>query len=120
MRILAYPLLFFVVEGLRSEGWQWLNGGWNLTGLAGLIMLHVLAWELHGHQRQRRWILPAVMRHPMLRVVASTARAGGGLVCFGAQDELQRCPADRRRWIDAALGSGLCAAAAAGGSWRNG
>ncbi len=73
VRILAYPLLFFVAEGLRSEGWEWLNSGWNLTGLAGLIMLYVLAWELHGHQRQRRWILPSVMRHPMFRVVASTA-----------------------------------------------
>ena len=73
VRILGYPLLFFAVEGLRSEGWQWLNGGWNLTGLAALLMLHGLAWEPHGHQRQRGWILPAVMRHPMLRVVASAA-----------------------------------------------
>ena len=56
-----------------AAGWPWLNDGWNLTGLAGLIMLYVLAWELHGHQRQQRWILPRAMRHPMLRVVASAA-----------------------------------------------
>jgi hypothetical protein len=73
VRILAYPLLFFVAEGLRSEGWEWLNSGWNLSGLAGLVMLHVLAWERHGHQRQRRWILLYVMRHARFRVVASTA-----------------------------------------------
>ena len=36
-------------------------------------MLHVLAWELHGHQRQQRWILPPAMRHPLLRVAASAA-----------------------------------------------
>ncbi len=72
-RILAYPLLFFVVQGLCGGGLPWLNDGWNLTALVGLIMLYVLAWELHGHQRQQRWILPAAMRHPMLRVVASAA-----------------------------------------------
>jgi protein-S-isoprenylcysteine O-methyltransferase Ste14 len=72
-RILAYPLLFFVIAGLRNDRLAWFNDGWNLTGLAGLMMLYVLAWELHGHQRQQRWILPLAMRHPMLRVVASVA-----------------------------------------------
>ena len=70
-RILAYPLLFLVVQGLRGSGLPWLNDGWNLTGLAGLIMLYVLAWELHGHQRLHSWILPLAMRHPLARVVAS-------------------------------------------------
>ncbi|MGO9112002.1 MAG: methyltransferase family protein [Thermoguttaceae bacterium] len=72
-RILAYPLLFFVVQGLRSDGLAWFNDGWNLTALAGLAMLYVLAWELHGHQRQQRWILPLAMRGPMLRVAMSAA-----------------------------------------------
>ncbi len=72
-RILAYPLLFFVVQGLASGGLPWFNDGWNLTGLAGLIMFYVLAWELDGHQRRQRWILPRAMRHPMLRVVVSAA-----------------------------------------------
>jgi len=84
-RILAYPLLFFVAQGLRGDGLPWLNvslpnTGWNLTGLAGLIMLYVLAWELHGHQRQRRWILPSALRHPMMRVVASVGILA--TVCF--------------------------------------
>jgi len=70
-RILAYPLLFFVVQGLRSEGLAWFSDGWNLTGLAGLAMLYVLAWELHGHQREQRWILPLAMRGPILRVAVS-------------------------------------------------
>ena len=94
-RILAYPLLFFVAQGLlrrtefipfigffqgsgmntvlRRGGLPWLNDGWNLTALGGLIMLYVLAWELHGHQCQQRWILPLPMRSPMLRVVVSAA-----------------------------------------------
>ena len=86
VRILAYPLLFFVIGGLRAgplysgEGLPWLNDGWNLAGLAGLIMLYVLAWELHGHQRQQRWVLPRAMRHPMLRVVASAALLAA--VCY--------------------------------------
>ncbi len=72
-RILAYPLLFLVVERLRNSGFTLLNDGWDLTALAGLAMLYVLAWELHGHQRQQRWILPPAMRHPMFRLVASAA-----------------------------------------------
>jgi protein-S-isoprenylcysteine O-methyltransferase Ste14 len=72
IRILAYPFLFFVVDGLRIAGPRWLDEGWNLAALSGLIMIHVVAWEVHGHQRQRRWILPATMRHPLLRVVVST------------------------------------------------
>jgi hypothetical protein len=72
-RILAYPLLFFTIEALRS-GWPaCFSDGWNLTGLAGLAMFYVLAYELHGHQRQQRWILPSAMRGPMLRVAASAA-----------------------------------------------
>jgi hypothetical protein len=70
-RILAYPLLFFVIQGLRGSGLPWLKDGWHLTGLSGLLMLYVLRWELQGHQRQQRWILPSVMRHPALRLVAS-------------------------------------------------
>jgi hypothetical protein len=79
-RILGYPFLFFVVQGLRGGGLSWLNDGWNLTGLAGLIMLYVLAWELYGHQRQHRWILPPALRHPMLRVLASAALLA--VVCY--------------------------------------
>ena len=73
MRILAYPLLFLVALRLKNSGFVWLNDGWNLTALAALIMLYLLAWELHSHQRQCRWILPRAMRHPMLRVLASAA-----------------------------------------------
>ncbi len=73
LRILAYPLLFFVIEGLRDSGLAWLSDGWNLTGLTGLIMFYALAGELHGHQRQQRWILPRAMRHPMFRVAVSAA-----------------------------------------------
>jgi len=72
LRILAYPLLFFVVQGLRGGGMAWLADGWNLTWLAGLIMFYALAWELRGHQRKQRWILPPALRHPVLRVAAST------------------------------------------------
>ena len=66
-----------VLRGPRvsaASGLPWLNDGWNLTALAGLVMLYVLAWELHGHQRQQRWILPPAMRHPMLRVVDKCRR----------------------------------------------
>jgi len=70
-RILAYPLLFLVVQGIGGDGLRWLDDGWNLTAVAGLIMLYALAWELDGHQRQRRWIYPPALRHPALRVVAS-------------------------------------------------
>ena len=70
-RILAYPLLFFVVQGLFRDGLPWLNDGWNLTGLAGLVMLYALAWELHRHQRRQCWLLPPAMRGPLLRVAAS-------------------------------------------------
>ena len=73
VRILAYPLLFFVAQSLRGNGLSWLDDGWNLAGLAALIMLYVLAWELQRHQRQRRWILPSALRRPTLRLMASTA-----------------------------------------------
>jgi hypothetical protein len=72
-RILAYPLLFFVIAALRNGGTACFSDGWNLTGLAGLAMFYALAYELHGHQRQQRWILPSAMRSPMLRVAASAA-----------------------------------------------
>jgi protein-S-isoprenylcysteine O-methyltransferase Ste14 len=73
VRILAYPLLFFAAQGLCHSGLAWLDDGWNVTGLAGLVMMYLLAWELQGHQRRQRWILPATMRSPMLRVAASAA-----------------------------------------------
>lgn len=72
-RILAYPLLFFVLQGLRGNQFAWLNDGWSLTGLAALVMLYALAAELQGHQRQRRWLLPAALRRPLLRVLTSSA-----------------------------------------------
>jgi hypothetical protein len=80
LRILAYPLLFLMAQRLKHFGLDWIRDGWSLVAFSGLIMFYALAWELHGHQRQRRWILPAAMRHPMLRVVA----AAGVLttVCF--------------------------------------
>ena len=73
VRLLAYPLLFFIVQGLRNHGLAWLGDGWNLTGLTGLIALYALAWELHGHQRQHCWILPAAMRGPVTRAVMGVA-----------------------------------------------
>jgi hypothetical protein len=72
-RILGYPLLFLAVAGLHASGIAWLDDGWNLTAVAGLIMLYVLGWELHRHQRQCRWILPSAIRHPMARVILMAA-----------------------------------------------
>ncbi len=79
-RILAYPLLFYVVQTLRSAGAAGFNDGWNLTALAGLAMLYVLAFELHRHQRQQKWVLPPAMRSPMFRVLASIAVVAA--VCY--------------------------------------
>jgi protein-S-isoprenylcysteine O-methyltransferase Ste14 len=73
LRILAYPLLFFVAMQLKYSGFAWLSDGWGLTAFAGLLMFYALAAELHGHQRQRRWIFPAAMRHPLMRVGAAAA-----------------------------------------------
>ncbi len=50
VRILAYPLLFFVAHGLRESGLVWLQNGWNLAGLAGLLTLYVFAWQLRRYQ----------------------------------------------------------------------
>src|SRR5208337_3273052 len=43
LRILAYPLLFLVVVRLKNSGFTYFNDGWNLTALAGLLILYVLA-----------------------------------------------------------------------------
>jgi protein-S-isoprenylcysteine O-methyltransferase Ste14 len=72
-RILAYPLLFFVVQGLRADGWDWLRDGWHLTALAGQLTLYILAWQLHRYQRERRRILPAALEHPLFRAAAAGA-----------------------------------------------
>ena len=61
VRILAYPLLFFVAQGLRGGGLEWFQGtwsGWNLTGVCGLLALYASAWQVNRHQRQRCPILP--------------------------------------------------------------
>ncbi len=73
MRILAYPLLFFVAQGLRAEGLDWLRDGWHLTALAGQLALYVFAWQLHRHQRERRRVLPSMLEHPVYRVAAGGA-----------------------------------------------
>jgi len=73
VRILAYPLLFVVVQGLRNGRLEWLRDGRNLTGLIALLTLHFLAWQLHRHQRQRRSIFPQTMQHPIFRVIAGGA-----------------------------------------------
>jgi hypothetical protein len=52
VRILAYPLLFFVAQGLRSTSLDWLRDGWNLTGLSGLLTLYVIAWQLRRYQQR--------------------------------------------------------------------
>jgi hypothetical protein len=72
-RILAYPLLFFVVQGLRADGLDWLRGGWHLTALAGQLLLYVLAWQLHRHQRERRRVLWLSLEHPAFRAAAAGA-----------------------------------------------
>jgi hypothetical protein len=44
LRLLAYPSLFFVVMHLRNEGLYSLADYLNLSALAAIAMLHVLAW----------------------------------------------------------------------------
>ena len=73
MRILAYPLLFFVVQGLRADGLDCLRDGWRLTALAGQLTLYVFAWQLHCHQRERRRILPLLLEHPVFRAAVGGA-----------------------------------------------
>jgi len=73
MRILAYPLLFYLAQGLRNIGLDWLRGGWNVTALGGLLALYVCAWQWHRHQRQQLPILPAAMRHPAFRLLVGGA-----------------------------------------------
>lgn len=70
VRILAYPLLFFVAQGLWNGGWEWLRDGWNLAGLSGLLALYASAWQLNRHQRQRRPILPRGFEQPLCRAAA--------------------------------------------------
>ena len=72
-RILAYPLLFFVAQGLRADGLHWLQDGWHLTALAGLLTLYLLAWQLHRHQRERRSVLLLRLEHPLFRAVIGGA-----------------------------------------------
>jgi hypothetical protein len=67
VRILAYPLLFFVAKGLRDGGVDWFRDGWNLTGFCGLLALYASAWQLNRHQRTRRAILPQAFEHPVWR-----------------------------------------------------
>jgi hypothetical protein len=73
LRILAYPLLFLTAMRLKQSGLAGLSDGWGLTTVAGLVMLYSLAWEVERHQRQRREILPAAMRHPLFRLLTSAA-----------------------------------------------
>jgi hypothetical protein len=71
VRILAYPLLFFVVMGVRAEGWNWFRGGWQLTALAAQLALYAFAWQLHRHQRQSHRILPRTLSHPVIRAAVA-------------------------------------------------
>ena len=73
VRILAYPLLFFVAQGLRADGLHWLRDGWHLTALTGQLALYVFAWQLHRHQRERRRILLSALEHPAFRAAAGGA-----------------------------------------------
>jgi protein-S-isoprenylcysteine O-methyltransferase Ste14 len=77
VRILAYPLLFFVARGLRADGTDWLRDGWHLTALAAQLTLYVFAWQLHRHQRARLPVLPLLLEHPLFRVVAAAAILAG-------------------------------------------
>ena len=79
VRILAYPLLFFVALGLRS-GLSWFRDGWNLTGLSSLLALYAFAWQLNRHQRHRRPILPRGLERPLCR--AATGAAVVAAVCW--------------------------------------
>jgi hypothetical protein len=70
---MAYPLLFFVAQGVRGGGLDWLKEGWNLTALSGLAALYLLAWQLHRQQRLRRRVLPLLLEHPIFRATAGSA-----------------------------------------------
>jgi protein-S-isoprenylcysteine O-methyltransferase Ste14 len=72
-RILAYPLLFFVAQGLRADGWDWLRDGWHMTALSAQLALYIVAWQLQRHQRELRRILPSVLEHPLFRAAAAGA-----------------------------------------------
>jgi hypothetical protein len=54
LRLLAYPLLFFVCTTTRAEGWTYLATGIGLAALAALGLLYVLAWELSRTVSKRK------------------------------------------------------------------
>jgi hypothetical protein len=46
MKLLAYPLLFFIVADLRAEGLSFFTQGLDVLALTGLVVLYGLAWGL--------------------------------------------------------------------------
>jgi hypothetical protein len=86
LRLLAYPLLFYVCGELRRSGAAALTDQLTLLAVATMGTLYALAWELKQHLRRRRAILPPFAIHPLAApvVMGVLAILAAGLLAGGA------------------------------------
>ncbi len=118
VRILGYPLVFFIAQGVRTIGFDWFCDGWNLTAATGLLALYASSWQLHRHQRQRRPILPAVLQQPVFRLIIASSVLAAVCAEPWPHSQLPQRPASRRRWRCFWLPFQYGAADLRGQSWR--
>ena len=73
LRLLAYPLLFHVVGGIRASGLSFvtLHGGSALWALAPLPMMYGVAWLIERSLKHDKAVLPAAQRRSWVRAVAA-------------------------------------------------
>jgi hypothetical protein len=83
VRILGYPLLFFVAQGVRNGGLDWLRMSLGASAVASLVALHIFAWELERHQRRQKFVLPRVLQHPLARAAVAAAFLAGAWYGLG-------------------------------------
>jgi protein-S-isoprenylcysteine O-methyltransferase Ste14 len=52
LRLLGYPLLFFVCMHLRNDGMSFLRHSGNSLAVAGFVVLHGIAWRVYPRKRK--------------------------------------------------------------------
>jgi hypothetical protein len=73
LRLLAYPLLFYVVGGIRASGLDFiaLHNGFDLWALAMLLTMYGLSLLVERSLKHDKAVLPVAQRRPWLRAVAA-------------------------------------------------
>lgn len=90
LRLLAYPILFFILTELRTEGLVLLTDDYcfKFSAVGALAVLYGLAWELERHLKQRRRVLSAGVAAARFRGVAAAAFLGFAVAMRHLETEL--------------------------------